>query len=305
MWKSKLSNRAAAAFAASELDMSPLEILEKMQDAHIAVVGDAMVDRYEFGRVERICPEAPVPIFIPERSENRPGGAANVLRQLMQLGCTAYQAFAPDWCIKTRYVAGTQLVLRVDNDRFANPTQQDVDGVGKYIASIKQLNAVILSDYAKGWLSYEMCTRVIGASSHRFVPVIVDPKGNDLLKFTGCSLICPSTSDEFTDEEYSLFHDVLLKRGAEGLRLSCSASDYGRIPASITDIPATARHVYDVTGAGDTVVAVAAAALAVGASKLEAATLAALAAGYVVGEVGTTVCSKEKLKELIDANSHS
>jgi D-beta-D-heptose 7-phosphate kinase/D-beta-D-heptose 1-phosphate adenosyltransferase len=293
--------------------LSPLEILEKIQGAHIAVVGDAMVDHYEFGRVERICPEAPVPIFIPERNENRPGGAANVLRQLIALGCECYQSFAPQFCIKTRFMAGQQLVLRVDNDRVANPDAKDVKGVADYIAHLKYLDAVVLSDYAKGWLSREMCQEVLKAAARRGAPVVVDPKGNDWSKFIGCELICPSTSDESgsgTVNWGSAFPHVLLKRGAEGMRLygpwriEHCASLAAIVPArDLTDIPTTARHVYDVTGAGDTVVAVVAAAIAVGASKLEAATLAALAAGFVVGEVGTTVCPREKLKELIDASN--
>jgi D-beta-D-heptose 7-phosphate kinase / D-beta-D-heptose 1-phosphate adenosyltransferase len=276
--------------------MTPTEILEKIPGTHIAVVGDAMVDHYEFGRVERICPEAPVPIFIPESRENRPGGAANVVRQLIQLGCQAYQAFAPQFSVKTRYMAGNHLVLRMDEDHFTSPLQEDVEGVSKYLASIKRLNAVILSDYDKGWLSYEMCVAVISAAHKRGMPVVVDPKGREWDKFVGCDLICPSTSDGFTGCAHSDFPDILWKRGAEGMMLR--ARGLGPVV-----IPTVARRVYDVTGAGDTVVAVVAAALAVGASKLEAATLAALAAGYVVGEVGTTVCPIEKLKELVNARN--
>lgn len=283
--------------------MTLTEILDKVQHARIAVIGDAMVDKYIFGSVARICPEAPVPIFIPERRESRPGGAANVVRQLSQLGCLAFVGFAPDHSVKTRYMAGNHLVLRVDEDITAHPREDDISGIAKYVESMKSLDAVIISDYAKGWLSPGMCHAVIEVAVARGVPVIVDPKGPDWSKFTGCSLICPSTSDGFLDGAPHPFFDVLHKQGAAGMTLYQRQSDYGRIPAVKAHIPTTARKVYDVTGAGDVVVAVVAAAIAVGASKLEAATLAALAAGYVVGEVGTTVCSKEKLKELIDARN--
>jgi D-beta-D-heptose 7-phosphate kinase / D-beta-D-heptose 1-phosphate adenosyltransferase len=277
--------------------LTPAEILEKIQGARIAVVGDAMVDHYVFGRVERICPEAPVPIFIPERNENRPGGAANVARQLMQLGCEVYQAFAPEFCIKTRYMAGQQLVLRVDEDKVAKPDLSDVTGVANYVAHLKFLDAVILSDYAKGWLSPAMCRAVIDVAIKRHVPVVVDPKGNEWGKFVGCDLICPSTSDGFTGHTgYSsaTFPDILLKCGADGMQLSERGEE-------TVALPTTARHVADVTGAGDCIVAVVAAAIAVGARKREAATLAALAAGWCVGEVGTVSCSRETLKGLINA----
>ncbi len=277
--------------------MTLTELLEKIPGSHVAVVGDAMVDHYEFGRVERICPEAPVPVFVSERHENRPGGAANVAKQLIELGCQVHQSFAPEFSIKTRYMVGSHLVLRVDEDRIARPASSDVRGVAQYLKSVLRLDALVLSDYAKGWLSFGMCQAVMAEMRVRGgAPVIVDPKGNDWSKFVGCELICPSTSDGlnkspfFRDEE---FPNILYKRGALGMELQGKGGT--------CSIPTAARHVYDVTGAGDTVVAVVAAALAVGASKLEAATLAALAAGYVVGEVGTTVCPIEKLKELVNA----
>jgi D-beta-D-heptose 7-phosphate kinase/D-beta-D-heptose 1-phosphate adenosyltransferase len=132
--------------------------------------------------------------------------------------------------------------------------------------------------------------------------VIIDPKKDDWRKFfklTGTPLICPS-GDEYT-AGFPFGMDVLHKQGAAGMTLHETRKDYGRTPERHTHIPAIARHVFDVTGAGDTVVAIVAAAVAAGASYLEAARLAAIAAGYVVGEVGTTVCPLEKLKELANA----
>ena len=276
--------------------MTLTEILEKIPDSHVAVVGDAMVDHYEFGRVERICPEAPVPVFVSERSENRPGGAANVAQQLIALGCIVPQFFGREFCIKTRYMVGSHLVLRVDEDRVSVPGDfgRDVAKVADGLKHLPFLDAVVLSDYAKGWLSRDMCQAVIKEAECRSAPVIADPKGSDWQKFIGCELLCPSTSDGFDKAPFvSIIPNVLWKRGEKGLVLNTPEGEF--------HIPTTARHVADVTGAGDVVVAVVAAALAVGASKQEAATLAALAAGFSVGEVGTTVCSLEKLKELVNA----
>jgi bifunctional ADP-heptose synthase (sugar kinase/adenylyltransferase) len=268
--------------------MTPIEIIEAMQGKRIAVVGDPMVDHYIFGRVERICPEAPVPVFIPEREERRPGGAANVSRQINALGCVAHSLMPQKVSIKTRYMSGHHILLRVDQDATYYPEKYEVLEVAQQINH----DAVVLSDYARGWLSREMCDAVICAAHRSRIPVIVDPKA-DLMRFVGCDLICP-TEEEF---ETVAFPNVLLKRGAKGMRLFENFA-----PQSI-DIPAVARRVFDVTGAGDTVVAVVTAAVAAGASYLEAAQLAAVAAGYVVGEVGTTVCPLDKLKELVNAGA--
>jgi len=279
--------------------MTAAEILDKIQGARVAVVGDPMVDVYHFGRVERICPEAPVPVFIPERHEERPGGAANVANQLNALGCTVIECFPRERSRKTRYMAGSHLMLRVDRDATRLPTPEEVERVVSKLADAAALEAVVLSDYARGWLNYHMCQRVIDVAVCREAPVIVDPKGTDWAKYYGAELVCPSR-DDGEPEGPIYVANVLKKRGAEGMFLCQDADEYGHF-RQITHIPTTARHVYDVTGAGDTVVAVVAAARAVGASLPEATRLAALAAGYVVGEVGTTVIGRGKLKELVDA----
>jgi len=179
-------------------------------------------------------------------------------------------------------------MLRVDRDAYYAPDKQDVAAIAQYIR-VQPLDAVVLSDYDHGWLSTSMAVEAIRAAKLRKIPTIVDPK-KALIRYWGCDLICPTENE--IDGGYSHYANVLLKRGALGMRLVEGLNE--------TDIPAVARHVYDVTGAGDTVVAVVAAAVAAGASYLEAARLAAVAAGYVVGEVGTTVCPLEKLKELVN-----
>jgi D-beta-D-heptose 7-phosphate kinase / D-beta-D-heptose 1-phosphate adenosyltransferase len=279
------------------------EILAAIPGKHIAVVGDPILDEYHFGRVERICPEAPVPVFIRERSEMRPGGAANVANQLRALGCHALELYPSRESVKTRFMAGSHMLLRVDDDVFYTPTADDVYGVSKVIQQAPALDALILSDYAHGWLSFDMCQAAIDSAFRRGLPIIIDPKKDDWRKFhtlVGTPLICPSGSEYTAGFPFGM--DVLHKQGAAGMTLHENRKDYGRTPEQHTHIPAIARHVFDVTGAGDTVVAVVAAAVAAGASYLEAAQLAAVAAGYVVGEVGTTVCPFEKLKELVNAD---
>ncbi len=276
--------------------MSLAEILDRMQDKTALVVGDWIKDVYHFGRVERICPEAPVPVFLEEFTESREGGAANVFRQITELGVVGVGGLSHSYSVKQRWMVGPHMLLRSDSDRQCFPSPEDIRSIRSKVATV---DVVVLSDYGKGWLTFDLCQEVIAVAQEYGIPVVVDPKEKDWEKFYGCTLICPNEK-EMSACRLTVPSPILLKRGAKGMRLIENHGDYGR-NQTVEDVPATARHVYDVTGAGDTVVAVVAAALAVGASKLEAATLAALAAGYVVGEVGTTVCPIEKLKELVNA----
>src|ERR1700683_3733540 len=217
--------------------MSPIEILEAMQGKRIAVVGDPMVDHYIFGRVERICPEAPVPVFIPEREERRQGGASNVAAQINALGCRAISLMPQKVSVKTRYMAGHHLMLRVDQDAVYVPDSFDIEQVVQAIET-RFYCAVVMSDYNRGWLSPAMVGAVPDATRAVGSPTIGDTKDN-LYRFEGCSLLCP-TEEEYSHELLDLeaFSAVLLKRGAKGMRLYEGGVHPG------TDIPATARHVY-------------------------------------------------------------
>jgi D-beta-D-heptose 7-phosphate kinase / D-beta-D-heptose 1-phosphate adenosyltransferase len=239
----------------------------------ILVVGDPMLDEYIFGHVDRVSPEAPVPVFIPDDSDMRHGGAANVLRQLIVLGCDTRTAWGDEsWTYKTRYMVGSHQLLRVDLDRC----------VPNRIPALEGFSAVVISDYAKGACTPEVCSQVIASG----LPVIVDPKGADWTKYKGAKVICPNHL-----EVQPWDGTMVEKRGADGLRIHWS-------DVHTQDFPSTAKAVFDVCGAGDTVTAVIAACLAAKVSLPDACRLANLAAGYVVGEVGTTVCPIEKLKEL-------
>lgn len=286
--------------------MSLRDLIGKMLSVRALVIGDAMIDTYAFCRSERLCPEAPVPVLIAERLEHRLGGAANVSHQMAKLCEAPFEFFGSPRCRKTRYMVGTHMVMRVDDDKA--PAADEAQKARALIEGLKDkvFDVVVLSDYNKGWLSVELCQFAVKYAKQKGIPCIVDPKGTDWSKYVGCTWICPN--DREVRAAWNGIPGVLYKRGANGLRL------YGPVkgdPAPIgapigtgrdfRDIPATAKHVYDVTGAGDTVVAVFAAALAAGGTDVQAAQLANLAAGYVVGEVGTTVCPQQKLIELVEA----
>ena len=259
-------------------------IIEAWQGKRILVAGDPGYDVYHFGHVDRVSPEAPVPVFVEDAIEDRPGLAYNVCQNLAALGCIPVQCFPPEpWTVKRRFMVGTHQLLRVDYDKKHYPGPFDA-------AVLSNIDAVVLSDYDKGWLQPWFVEALIHQARSDAIPVIVDPK-HEFSKFIGCTLICPNQKEAENLLDWG-HGPVLEKRGAQGLRLH-GANGY-------EDFPATAQHVFDVTGAGDTVVATLAAALAAGASLPEAAKLANLAAGHVVGEVGTVACSAETLKSLCD-----
>ncbi len=245
------------------------------------VIGDAITDCYHFGRIDRLSPEAPVPVFVEERFESRRGGASHVAHQLEAFGCEVTTIFAVATSVKHRYFVGHHPVFRIDEDHQAEPCL-DVLPLERPLADI-----VVLSDYAKGMLTHEVCQHVMSWG----IPVVVDPKGRDWFKYHGCAVVCPNAR-ELADGPIGIsFTPILEKRGADGIRL-WQRGDF-------LDIPAQARHVYDVTGAGDVVVAVVAATLGVGGDLTSAARIATYAAGYAVGEVGTAVCPKAKLLDLL------
>lgn len=268
------------------------EIVEGFAAVSALVVGDAIIDQYHFGRIDRISPEAPVPVFVEDRAkvEARRGGADNVAHQLEVLGCTVSKAYALRRSVKHRYMVGHYQVFRVDEDSSERCDTNE-------FKAGKRPDVIVLSDYAKGFLTDDLCRQVIGLAREDHIPIVVDPKGSDWSKYRGCTVLCPNEAeyDRWNKEDEP--DSLLLKCGAKGMKLI----DYARGHSidDCIDIPATARHVYDVTGAGDVVVALVAAALGVGCDLQRAAHIATHAAGYVVGEVGTAVCPKQTLLHLI------
>lgn len=274
--------------------MKLFNIIEKMKDVRALVVGDAIIDNYVFGRVDRICPEGPVPVLVRDRIETRMGGAAHVMEQLDALCTHSGFCFGTPMSIKTRYMAGSHLMLRVDVDH--TPLLNEEQRARALLNAIgpNKFDVVVLSDYGKGWLSEQMCQFLVRYGQELNIPVVVDPKGTSWYKYSGATWICPNDKEliEHLTVNYHI-KNLLLKRGPHGLRLY---PDWNI--AAPVEFPATAKHVFDVTGAGDVVVAVLAAALAAGATDTQAATLANLAAGWSVGEIGTVVCSRETLHQL-------
>jgi D-beta-D-heptose 7-phosphate kinase / D-beta-D-heptose 1-phosphate adenosyltransferase len=254
------------------------DIVRQFAGTQVMILGDPMLDYYHFGHVDRLSPEAPVPVFIEDKLDLRDGGAGNVLQNLHALGCWVRPWFPPaPHSMKHRYLVGAQQLLRIDRDRD-HSTQE-----GTPHPSLEGLKAMVISDYAKGWCTKERCQMAIQAAIALGIPVVVDPKGDDWSKYEGATVICPNERELLA--HYDSWHGhILHKRGSKGVALILP-------DRSEVQFAARARHVFDVTGAGDTVVAVLAAALAVRCELTTAAQLANLAAGIVVGEVGTTPCS--------------
>jgi len=268
------------------------QLLEAFAGLKILVTGDPIVDVYHFGRVTRVCPEAPVPVFVQNgEPERRNGGAANVRDQLEALGCKTENTFPlyGQWSEKHRYMVGHQLLLRVDDDKH-NPADWPMMDVRTY-------HALVISDYDKGATQGTHLPEWIEAARMAGIPVVVDPKGGDWEKYAGATLVCPNSEElaahlRYPSPTWPAFAALAIKRGADGIEL-CVAHQS-------TQYPAQARHVFDVTGAGDTVTAVMTATLAAGGTLGQACELANIAAGYVVGEVGTTVCPLEHLRSTVD-----
>lgn len=310
------------------------DVLDRMASARVLVVGDSMLDRYWYGGVERISPEAPVPVIAVNRSDERAGGAANVARNVRALGarCTLLSITGDDreagvlqslleaegigcWLhrdklvnttVKLRVISRNQQLLRID---FEAPASKDarVKLLEQYLAHLEDCDVVIVSDYAKGGLGH--VREMIAAARGRGVPVVVDPKGDDYSGYRGANLITPNRKEfelvagragdtrELVRKAATMaatleLDGVLVTRGEEGM--SWVGRDGGEL-----HIPARAREVFDVTGAGDSVIATIGCAFAVEADLQAALQLANVAAGIVVGKLGTaTVTPGEILHEL-------
>lgn len=274
--------------------MNLTELICAWQGKRAYVVGDAIIDRYQFGEVSRVCPEGPVPVFVRSRAEMRRGGAANVAANLEAWGLEVDSTYGNPWSIKTRYMVGSHLLLRVDEDATTATMDEDLQEIRKKLKSVQVL---VLSDYAKGTLSSQWCRVLIGAARELGIPIVVDPKGTQWEKYEGATVLCPNESEwQAVNCHQPDGIAILAKHGEKGLAVvkkDASGTQHVRL------FPARARHVFDVTGAGDTVVAAVAATLAAGGTLEDAAQIANAAAGMVVGEIGTAVCPLPLLKKLI------
>jgi rfaE bifunctional protein kinase chain/domain len=300
------------------------------QHARILVVGDVMLDRYWFGDVSRISPEAPVPVVKVEKHEERPGGAANVARNIAALGARvsllsvvgadeAGRALARlladsaidaslhedpqlNTTVKLRVIGRQQQLLRID---FENaPAHEILQGkLAEYQQRISNCDLVILSDYGKGGLTH--IAEMIRLARAQNKPVLIDPKGDDYGRYAGASLITPNRAElrdvvgRWSNEADLALRVNNLRRelGLEALLLTRSEEGMTLFTdGGVVQEAAMAREVYDVSGAGDTVIATLAVMLASGTTLAEAMRWANRAAGVVVGKLGTATCSLEELQ---------
>ncbi len=312
-----------------------LEILDDIRACNIVVLGDVMLDEFVWGDVTRISPEAPIPVVDVQRESVHLGGAANVVANLISLGAkglvagvvgkdragqqlraTLGEISASDGnlvsdgsrptTLKTRIIAHSQPVVRTDRESRA-PVSYAIEDllIAKLKEVLAQADALVVSDYDKGTVTPRILETVLPLAYNR-IPVLIDPKLRNFRAYRPATLITPnhfealrmSNSEEDSDNGLHVaaqrIHEdlncdaVLITRGSRGMMLL----EQNGNPVYVKT---AAREVYDVTGAGDTVIAALAVALASGATMLEAATFANHAAGVVVGKVGTATVGPEEL----------
>jgi D-beta-D-heptose 7-phosphate kinase/D-beta-D-heptose 1-phosphate adenosyltransferase len=317
------------------------QIIDRFAGRRLAVIGDSMVDRFLWGRVDRISPEAPVPVVRIERETLKLGGAANVAANIRALGAEAvlFGVCGPDEAgrqlrdllqergiadgglvdcddrpttIKTRIIAHNQQVVRADREEDAPVSGDLVARLAASLAGSAPFDGIVFSDYGKGVLTDEALAVFIAAGAEAGVPMVVDPKKGDFSQYRGVTSLTPNQKEAeqacalpITDPaslheagrrllERTAAAAVLITRGEHGMALfGADGSD--------RHLATRATTVYDVTGAGDTVIAVYTAALATGADFLDAAQLANHAAGLAVRELGTAAVTADQLRAVLNA----
>jgi len=308
----------------------------KESKPNILVVGDLMIDHYLWGSCERISPEAPVQVVDIAKETTVLGGAGNVINNLKALGADvsvsgvigdddngrelvtmldAINVNSDNLIIqngrktskKSRIIAVSQQILRYDKESKDNITEVSVAKILETLQeSISKYDMVILSDYGKGVLTPELCQGVISLAKERDIKVLVDPKGSDFSKYRGAYLLTPNkkeaqlaTGIEINDEQS--LKEALLKLKSEcdlGISLITLSEDgIATYDGEVKVFPTVAKEVFDVTGAGDTVIASIAFALSAGKNIEETAAFANLAAGVVVGKIGSATVTIDEIEE--------
>ena len=315
-----------------------VEILNKFTNIKIAVIGDMMLDEYIIGEVTRISPEAPVPVVNVKEERFVLGGGANVLNNLSTLSCKCHSfgvigndgngnkllnelkkenidtvgvVIAEDrpTIVKRRIIAQHQQLLRLDWEDKKDITPYHEELIIENLKShIGDLDAIILSDYDKGVLTPTLAKKIIEIANKNNIIVTVDPKPSNAINYLGATSMTPNRKEAMECMGLSKIEDaeklglelkaklnldnLLLTRSEEGMSIF--------LEDKIINIPTFAKEVYDVTGAGDTVISVFTLAAAAGASWHEAAKIANVAAGVVVGKMGTSVVTKEEIVSFYD-----
>ncbi|HAI15092.1 MAG: bifunctional heptose 7-phosphate kinase/heptose 1-phosphate adenyltransferase [Gammaproteobacteria bacterium] len=308
--------------------------MPQFQHARLLVIGDVMLDRYWHGQASRVSPEAPVPVVKVGNREDRPGGAGNVALNMAALGsavrlvgivgndetglellsrlnaagvyCDFLQSADKPTITKLRVIGQHQQLIRLDFEQEFEAA--DIIGLqGKVKSLIGDSQVMVLSDYGKGAL--QETANLIELGRSKDIPIIVDPKGTNFEKYRGATLLTPNLSEfeavagysnneeEFVNKGLRLVKDlnleaILITRGEHGMTLI-------RPDSPELHLPARAQEVFDVTGAGDTVISVLAAAMAAGNGLADSTALANLAAGLVVGKLGTAAISGPELRRAV------
>ena len=311
------------------------KLIENFKNIKIAVIGDLMLDEYIMGKVDRISPEAPVPVVKVTEEKFVLGGAANVINNLASLGADVYcgglvgkdnnaekliNAFPKNvdcnlilkvenrpTIVKKRVIAGHQQLLRLDweEEFYINEDEEKII-IENLKNHIKNIDAIILSDYNKGLLTKSLSQKIINLCRENNVIITVDPKPKNISNFVGASSITPNKKEAYAAVDANVLENidvvgeklkkkynldtVLITRSEEGMTL------YDK---EIHNIPTYAKEVYDVTGAGDTVISVFTLAKAAGATWEEAAKIANAAGGIVVGKIGSSTVSEKELNAVI------
>ena len=305
------------------------KIKAKLNNQRVLVVGDVMLDRYWFSEVTRISPEAPVPIARINKTEVRPGGAANVARNIASLGGNVTllsvvgndeaahdietiltkagvthilrRDKSIDTIVKLRVLARNQQLIRIDFEK--TPSHEILlEILNDYENMIDDFDVVVLSDYGKGGLIHTM--KMIELAKKHNKPILVDPKGSDYTKYSGATIITPNKSElrdatgDWSNEEELTTKALKLKQEMNLTYLLVTRSEDGMTIFTDTDTttyPTVAQEVFDVSGAGDTVIATLALMLANNIDIHQAVQIANIAAGIVVGKIGTATVNKQEL----------
>jgi len=315
-------------------------IIDRFKEARILVIGDIMLDRFVWGQVSRISPEAPVPVVNVTHESFRPGGAGNVVSNIVSLGGKVFlsgvvgtdlggQKMVKEiesmgvnvegiifdkmrpTTMKTRIIAHQQQVVRFDKEVRHEISDDTFKSIRKFLDAIhRNVDAVIVSDYGKGVINRKLINELLKLARKRKIPISVDPKVNSHIIYKGVTCITPNNNEAGRMFNREIIDDrslmavgkglmkrlgtkyILVTRGEKGMTLFQKS---GRV----IHIPTSAKEIYDVTGAGDTVISVLTLALAVGAPILDAAYLSNYAAGIVVGKVGTATINIDELREVL------
>ena len=316
---------------------------KKIFETKILVIGDVMIDKYYYSEVSRISPEAPVPIAKVTREQNTLGGAANVANNLARSGCVTHicgitgvdenrerllellaeakvngSSLIKDkrpTTAKARIIGAHQQMLRLDfEDNTPLSPKKTKEIILEVISKLGDFDGVVLSDYGKGVCVPKLCKKIIAECNKKNIPISVDPKGHYWLKYAGAYCITPNLKElsEVYGEAIKNTDNNVIGAGTEILEkfkltnLLVTRSEKGMTLLNAeggATIPTRAQEVFDVSGAGDTVISIFTAAIAGGLCTNDAAQLANLAAGVVVGKLGTYAINNQELRSTI-ANYH-